>query len=220
MFKSFWEKFYKWIQIYFSKILFFVLILLSIVVLTWQIPFDSIKVFILKDPLLGEFIFTLLVVAETLIPPVTILPLVPVAGVIFGPFTTMFYTTLGWTIGSVIAFLISRYLGRPFLKKYISLEKVDQWESKITKKNGFLFLVILRMLIPVDILSYAVGLFSGISFWKYTLASFLGVIPFSFIFSYGYDIFILQNIGVVVISVLVLLILVVSLWFYRKMFRV
>jgi len=38
---------------------------------------------------------------------------------------------------------------------------------------------LLRMVLPVDILSYALGLFSNISFIRYMLATIIGVTPFS-----------------------------------------
>jgi len=41
------------------------------------------------------------------------------------------------------------------------------------------------MVIPVDILSYAVGLLSSMRLIPYAVATFIGVIPFSFVFAYG-----------------------------------
>jgi len=41
------------------------------------------------------------------------------------------------------------------------------------------------MAIPVDVLSYTLGLFTSISFSRYLLATFIGVIPFAFFFAYA-----------------------------------
>lgn len=62
-------------------------------------------------------------------------------------------------------------------------------KKKLSGNQDFWLLVFLRMILPVDFLSYAIGLLSQINFWKFSLATFIGVIPFSFLFSYGYDIF-------------------------------
>ena len=42
----------------------------------------------------------------------------------------------------------------------------------------------LRAIIPVDILSYALGLFSKVDFKTYALATMIGIIPFTVILSY------------------------------------
>ena len=42
----------------------------------------------------------------------------------------------------------------------------------------------MRMILPVDVLSYLLGLFSKVDLKTYTLATFIGVIPFAFILSY------------------------------------
>jgi len=57
-------------------------------------------------------------------------------------------------------------------------------EKKIPKENLFLGIIFLRMVIPVDILSYALGLFSKIKTRDYLLATIIGVSPFAFIFAY------------------------------------
>ena len=65
------------------------------------------------------------------------------------------------------------------------LEKVHLIEKLIPQRNIFLSVIFLRMAIPVDVLSYALGLFSSISFKLYFVATLVGVSPFAFIFSYS-----------------------------------
>lgn len=40
------------------------------------------------------------------------------------------------------------------------------------------------MIIPADILSYVLGLFSKIKFWPYFFATIIGMIPAAFLLSY------------------------------------
>jgi uncharacterized membrane protein YdjX (TVP38/TMEM64 family) len=40
------------------------------------------------------------------------------------------------------------------------------------------------MAVPVDVLSYAIGLFTTVSWRVYTAATLIGIMPFAFIFSY------------------------------------
>ena len=42
---------------------------------------------------------------------------------------------VGWSIGSIIVFCISRKYGVPLIKRFISLKKLNKLESKIPKEN-------------------------------------------------------------------------------------
>jgi len=64
------------------------------------------------------------------------------------------------------------------------LEKISEIESKIPEKNLFWSIVFLRMVFPVDVLSYVLGLFSRVKFGTYFWASLIGIIPFAFVLSY------------------------------------
>jgi len=59
-----------------------------------------------------------------------------------------------------------------------------KFEDRFSFISKFWGVVFLRMVIPVEILSYGLGLFSRINFWKYTFASALGLLPVSFLFGY------------------------------------
>jgi uncharacterized membrane protein YdjX (TVP38/TMEM64 family) len=132
----------------------------------------------------GVFFIAALVLAVVLAP-LAALPLIPLAAALFGPLLTSLYSVIGWTVGGMIAFLIARYAGRPLLARFVSLNEMARYEHMVPQKMIFVSLVLLRMIIPVDVLSYAIGFLSTVSFATYTLATLIGVIPFSFIFAYG-----------------------------------
>lgn len=117
--------------------------------------------------------------------PISALPIIPLAAGLFGPFATGVASVIGWTLGSAGAFLIARYVGRPVLRFVVPLEKIDSLQEKLLLAEEFWGLVLLRIVIPTDILSYAVGLLTRIRFTTYVYATALGVAPFSFIFAYG-----------------------------------
>ena len=87
------------------------------------------------------------------------------------------------------------------------MDQLYKLESKIPKENMFLSIIILRMTIPVDALSYALSLLSNVKFRTYAAATFIGIIPFSFAFAYlgtipiYYQIFGLIVIGIVIILI-------------------
>jgi len=148
-------------------------------------PVDHLKVLIQGNGVVGAILFIFLMFSATVVAPVTVLPLVPFASVIFGPLETALYSIIGWWFGSIVAFLIARYGGKPLLERFVSFEEIEKYESKIPKGLTFGGLVLLRTIIPVDILSYVVGLLSTISLTSYALATIIGIAPFAFLLSYG-----------------------------------
>lgn len=128
--------------------------------------------------------FVLLLTAAVVFAPVTVMPITPMASQVFGPFVTGCLSALGWTLGAVIAFYISRYFGRPLLQQFVSLEKIDAFVASVPERRQFWFILIVRHVLPVDVVSYALGLVPSIRFTTYFFASVLGVLWFSFAFAY------------------------------------
>ena len=133
---------------------------------------------------LGILFYILIAIFAVVVAPISMMPLIPLASNIFGWLSAAVFSIVGWTIGSFIVFFISRKYGVPLIKKFVSLEKLEKLENKIPKENLFLDLILLRMIIPVDILSYAISLFTKINFRTYALTTIIGIIPFAFVFSY------------------------------------
>lgn len=132
----------------------------------------------------GMAVYVLLGILATIIAPVSTLPLIPLATVLWGGFVSAILNIIAWTIGAIIAFIISREYGKPFLSKYVDMKKIANYEKLLDGKYIFWNIVLLRMVTPVDVLSYAIGLFSSIRLSMYAGATFIGIIPFAFIFSY------------------------------------
>ena len=135
----------------------------------------------------SSVLYVLILVGAVVFMPVTVMPLIPIASASFGPLITALLSIVGWTIGAVIAFWIARHVGRPIVEKWVSLEGVDTFIAKATPRSKFIIIVLLRLTIPVDIASYALGLTRTIGYFEYTLATFVGVIWFSFAFAYMGD---------------------------------
>lgn len=117
--------------------------------------------------------------------PLDIVLLIPIGVVAWGPIPTALMSIVGWTLGAAIAFGIARRFGLPVVERIIGLARVREIERRIPKSNLFWMVVFLRMLVSVDILSYALGLFSSMPWSSYVLATALGVAPFGFYFAYA-----------------------------------
>lgn len=101
------------------------------------------------------------------------------AGLTFGPLWGTLLTILGATMGGTLAFLVARYLGRDFVKRFIRgrLKTLDEKSAE----HGFKIIFFLRLipLVPFNALDYAAGL-SKIRLGDYALGTFLGVMPGAF----------------------------------------
>lgn len=128
--------------------------------------------------------YILLTIIATIVAPLSAIPFIPVASSIWGPFIVAIANIIGWSIGALGAFYISRKYGRAFVEKMISKEKLESIESRLPEKNIFWTIILLRMTVPVDVLSYILGFFKNIT-WKLYIVTLVGIIPFAFIFAYA-----------------------------------
>ena len=144
----------------------------------------------------GMLIYVLLATSSTVLAPVNTLPLIPVATALWGGFISALLSITAWTLGAIIAFILARRFGKPFIEKHYSLEKISQYEKILGDKYVFWNIVALRIMIPVDLLSYAIGLFTSVKLSTYSLATLIGVSPFAFLLAYSANFPLLLQIGV------------------------
>jgi len=140
--------------------------------------------FFYENKLLSVFIYILILILEVVILPLNSYPLVPIASNLFGWIPAATYSLIGWTIGSFIAFFIAQKYGKPILTKIVSLKDVEKFEKRIPQKHMFLSVVLLRIFLPTDIVSYALGFFTKMKKTTYITATLIGYIPMAFAVSY------------------------------------
>jgi uncharacterized membrane protein YdjX (TVP38/TMEM64 family) len=151
-----------------------------------QVP-EDIATRIGGHPYIGGSILVGLMFSATIVAPVTLLPAIPMIAPILGPFVTAIACWAGWTLGAIVSFWIARYGGRPLISKFTTLQQLERFEERIPKGSHLYIIFALRLILPVDLLSYGLGLFSTVSIRTYACASGLGILWFSFAFSYlGY----------------------------------
>lgn len=116
--------------------------------------------------------------------PVPILAIV--AGISFGLFEGILYTMIGAMINSSIMFVMAKKFAKDKVVELFKTKISEKWYNKmiaIEKNNGFLIIFLLRLLpiAPYNVINYLSGL-TEISFLRYSLATFLGIIPGTFVF--------------------------------------
>lgn len=80
-------------------------------------------------------------------------------GYFYGPWLGILYSTIGLTIGSWIAFALSRAYGKPFVRKFVPVKSLERFNFLLHHKGAFIvFLLFLLPGFPKDYLCYIVGL--------------------------------------------------------------
>jgi len=154
---------------------------------------DPIRGFIERDVFWGVFVYILLNIVDALFAPGATLPLIPVAARAWGRIGAALVTTAGWTAGSLIAFSIARRWGYPIVRTFTSMPRVRQMRRYIPE-DLFWSIVLVRLVLPMDVISYVLGLFTEIGWTKYAAATALGLTPSAFLLAYlgrlphGYEI--------------------------------
>ncbi len=169
-----------------TKLVLWALIVALIALGVWHFGVDTarLEVWIQHHTVLGALVYFLVVVASVVLLPFSSLPLLPLAVRAYGVVPTALLSAAGWWVGCLIAFQIAR-LGRRQLERFTSLAAVDNIEAKVPEDIGFGGIVLLRMILPVDIVSFAHGLLKRLRFRTYAGASLVGIVPFAFGWSYA-----------------------------------
>jgi len=132
----------------------------------------------------GMLLYVLTTIVATVLAPVSSLPLISVATNLWGWIAAGVLSIIGWFIGAAIVFELSRLYGKKLIGRIIDLQSIEAISAKLPQKYTLSFLILLRMSVPVDILSYALGLFTVVDRKTYYISTAIGIIPFAFIFSY------------------------------------
>ena len=113
--------------------------------------------------------------------PVAVLALA--GGLLFGLWKGAVYTFIGAVRNCSLMFWMSRHVGRRQIEDLIRRKLSPRWQRLLEGREGFLFLVILRLIpaVPYNLINYAFGL-TQMSYGTYILASAIGIIPGTFAF--------------------------------------
>lgn len=144
----------------------------------------QIEPWIEQHSVVGALVYVLAGAASVVLLPLSSLPLVPLAARLWGVWVAGALSAAGWWLGALLAFWIAR-LARPSLERFVSLSALDRLERSLPPDVGFAAIVVLRIILPVDVTSFALGLLRELRFITYATASLVGIIPFAFVWSYA-----------------------------------
>src|SRR5438552_12305941 len=132
----------------------------------------------------GVFIFIgVYAMATVLLAPGSILTIG--AGFAFGLWKGFLAVSAGATLGAALAFLVARFIARDKIEAIAKRnEKFRKIDNAIGKQGAkLIFLLRLSPVIPFNLSNYFYGL-TGVKFWPYVLASWIGMMPGTFLYVY------------------------------------
>jgi len=166
----------------------------------------------------APFVYMLIMAVAVIVSPIPSLPLDILAGAFFGPWLGTLYSALGALIGAVISFLIGRYLGKEIIERLMGGHILFCGECSDKLFTKVIFLSRLVPVVSFDIVSYGAGL-TKISVKRFALATFLGMLPLTFIYNYFGSIIVLGGwVSVVVGLIFVAIFLLLPRWIERHNF--
>ncbi|MTJ05181.1 MAG: TVP38/TMEM64 family protein [Sediminimonas qiaohouensis] len=124
-------------------------------------------------------LMTMAVVAS----PIPSAPIALAAGAAYGHYAGTLYVAIGSEAGALIAFTISRVLGRRPVQRILG-KHADY--GLLGSQNALTLTVFGSRLLPFvsfDAISYAAGL-SGLHAWRFALATLAGILPASFVLAH------------------------------------
>jgi len=116
------------------------------------------------------------IVASVLMVPAT--ALIVLAGALFGGVWGGLYVCIGIVGSAASAFLISRYVARRPIERWVTHRAKYKRFDRLTRKHGAVFVGIMHVtpFMPFNVLNYAFGL-TNVRLWTYLLWAFLGTMP-------------------------------------------
>lgn len=148
---------------------------------------DRLHDLVERAGMFGPLAIVLLLALAIVISPLPSAPIGMVAGAMFGAVWGTVLTVAGACLGAVAAFFIARLLAYDAVRRWPLVQKPLAWLERDHSQNWLMAAVFLTRLAPFlsfDAISYAAGL-TPLRFWRFALATVLGVTPISFALAYG-----------------------------------
>jgi uncharacterized membrane protein YdjX (TVP38/TMEM64 family) len=107
------------------------------------------------------------------------------AGFILGLVRGTIAVSIGSTLGACAAFLVGRYVARGWVERKTAGHPKFAAIDEAVARQGFKIVLLTRLspIFPFNLQNYAYGL-TKVSFWRYALASWIGMLPGTIVYVY------------------------------------
>lgn len=131
-----------------------------------------------ERPVLGILVFVLFASLSAMVAFVSSAVIVPVGIYVWGNAVSLLLLWLGWILGGVFGYSITRFLGRPVVKFLGPGPAFERYENRISRHASFGLVLLFQLAVPSEVPGYLLGL-AGYNFWKYLGALALAELPYA-----------------------------------------
>lgn len=164
-------------------------------------------------PVWGVVVFVLLTAMSAMLAFFSTGVIVPVALVTWGKMGTLFLLWLGWILGGVFAYTLSRFLGRQVITA-LTTDEALAYGDRVSAKAPFRLILLFQLGLPSEIPGYVLGLLRY-PFLAYMTALGLAELPYAVATVYLGDSFLQRN--ALLLLGLGLGIILFGLWAFREL---
>lgn len=167
----------------------------------------------------GKLVFIVISFLQVTFIPIPSMLSIMIGSYLFGFFQTLWMSTLGILLGSFLAFLIGRKVGRPFVNWVVGDKKlVEKYLKKVEGKEALIFfLMLIFPFFPDDPLCSVAGI-TKIKFKSFALIQIIGR-PISILFTLFFaneSMYDLQGDRIILLVLMILLLALLFLIYYYK----
>jgi uncharacterized membrane protein YdjX (TVP38/TMEM64 family) len=140
--------------------------------------FARAEAFIHRQPELGLLVFLAFAATSAMLAFVSSAVIVPVGILVWGQTATALLLWAGWILGGAGSYALSRYVGRPVVRKLTTGQALARYESRLSERTPFAVVVLFQMAVPSELPGYLLGMVRY-RFWKYALALAIAEAPYA-----------------------------------------
>lgn len=179
------------------KISIFIFIVISVILLNNHYGWSSyirdtknlefVKEMMKDNLLLTISIYVILTIIGCVVLAVPGVTFAVFAGILFGPILGTFACLIATTLGASMAFIVGRFFLKDMIKPMLEKNKIlKKLLFNDNEKSDLVILMITRMvpIFPYNLQNFAYGI-TDISFWKYTIYTFVFMFPGVAFFTIG-----------------------------------
>ena len=194
--------------------------------LVWVVPSlhdpAAIHQYVSRFGPLAPLVFVTVQALQVIVAPVPAQVLAVAGGYLFGAWQGALFRLVGVTIGSAVAFALSRRYGRPYVRRLIGPQRLARFDSFVDRSGvtGVFLLFLIPGPWPDDVVCFVAGV-STIPFRTLVVLAVVGRGPSLFVASFlGAELVTNQFLTVAVAGAILLVAWLLAYYYRRRLFRV
>ena len=131
-----------------------------------------------EQAVLGVVVFVVFAALSAMLAFVSSAVIVPVGVYVWGKAASLLLLWVGWILGGVTAYTLSRYFGRAVVQVLLPRTVIERYENLIPRRASFGFVLLMQLALPSEVPGYLLGLMRY-HFWRYITALALAELPYA-----------------------------------------